>query len=54
MKKRGRDYMKVEKSSFLLSMKPKLQQLITLLDKDFEYVSVLATDVSGTAYRVVQ
>ena len=54
MCEKGRGYMKVEKSSFLLAVKPKIQQLITLLDKEFDYVSVLATDVSGTAYRVGQ
>lgn len=46
--------MKVEKSNFLLAVKPKIQQLIALLEKEFDYVSVLATDVSGTAYRVGQ
>ena len=46
--------MKVEKSNFLTEVKPKIQQLISLLDKEFDYVSVLATDVSGTAYRVGQ
>lgn len=46
--------MKVNKSDFLIQIKPQLQQLIQLLEKEFEYVSVLATDVSGTAYRVGQ
>lgn len=46
--------MKVEKSSFLLEVKPKIRQLLNLLDKEFDYVSILATDVSGTAYRVGQ
>ena len=46
--------MKVEKSNYLLEVKPKIQQLISLLEKEFDYVSVLATDVSGTSYRVGQ
>ena len=46
--------MKVEKSNFWLSIKTKIRQLVTLLDQEFDYASVLATDVSGTAYRVGQ
>lgn len=46
--------MKVEKSNYLVEIKPKIQPLISLLEKEFDYVSVLATDVAGTAYRVGQ
>lgn len=46
--------MKVEKSNYLVEIKPKIQQLLSLLEKEFDYVSVLATDVAGTAYRVGQ
>lgn len=46
--------MQVKMSNYLIEIKPKLQQLISLLDKEFDYVSILATDVSGTSYRVGQ
>ncbi|WP_294562728.1 TldD/PmbA family protein [uncultured Traorella sp.] len=46
--------MQVKMSGYLMEIKPKIKELITLLDNEFEYVSVLCTDVSGTSYRVGQ
>lgn len=46
--------MKVKMSNFLMKIKPEIKRLIVLLEKEFDYVSVLATDVSGTSYRVGQ
>lgn len=46
--------MQVKMSNYLTEIKPKIKELISLLDKEFEYVSVLCTDVSGTSYRVGQ
>lgn len=46
--------MKVKQSQYLINIKPSLKQLVELLSKDFDYVSVLATDVSGTSYNVGQ
>lgn len=46
--------MQVKMSEYLIGIKPKIKELITLLDNEFEYVSVLCTDVSGTSYRVGQ
>lgn len=46
--------MQVKMSEYLIEIKPKIKELITLLDNEFEYVSVLCTDVSGTSYRVGQ
>ena len=41
--------MLAKQSEFLLSVKPELQKLLQLLKPHFEYVSVLATDVTGTS-----
>ncbi len=46
--------MLLEQSSYLIKSKPKLKELIKLLSKDYQYVSVLATDVGGTNYRYSQ
>lgn len=46
--------MKVKKSDYLCEVKPQIKQLIQLLEKEFDYVSVLATDVCGVSYRVGQ
>ncbi len=46
--------MLLEQSSYLIKSKPKLKELIKLLSKDYQYVSVLATDVGGTSYRYSQ
>lgn len=46
--------MQVRKSNYLIEIKPKVKQLIKLLEKEFDYVSVLASDVCGTSYRVGQ
>ena len=40
--------MQVPMSSYLVEIKP----LIRLLEREFDYVSVLCTDVKGTTYRV--
>ena len=45
---------KAKQSEYLLQCKPQLKQLIDILKNDFEYVSVLATDVTGTSYSVNQ
>ena len=44
--------MKVKPSEFLLSKKEELKRLVSELKKDFYYVSVLGTDVTGSAYSV--
>ncbi len=44
--------MKVEMSAFLESVKPSIKKLIKILEKDFEYVSVLGTDSNGKLYLV--
>ncbi len=46
--------MQVKMSNYMLEIKPQIRELIELLEKEFDYVSVLATDVSGTSYRVGQ
>ncbi|MDD7740604.1 MAG: TldD/PmbA family protein [Fusicatenibacter sp.] len=46
--------MQVKMSEYLISVKPRIRELIRLLDQEFDYVSVLCTDVSGTTYRVGQ
>lgn len=46
--------MQVKMSNYLVEIKPQVQRLISLLEKEFDYVSVLATDVCGTSYRVGQ
>ena len=45
---------KAKQSEYLLQCKPQLKQLIEILKNDFEYVSVLATDVTGLSYAVNQ
>lgn len=44
--------MKVEKSKYLTNSKPLLRKLIELLSVDYQYVSVLGTDVKGKSYLV--
>ncbi len=46
--------MLARQSEFLLASKPALQKLLGLLKPHFEYVSVLATDVTGTTIRASQ
>lgn len=46
--------MLAKQSEFLLSCKPALQKLISLLQPHFDYVSVLATDVTGTSIMASQ
>lgn len=46
--------MKVKMSEYLLRIKPEMKRLVSLLEKEFDYVSVLATDVQGTSHRVGQ
>lgn len=40
--------MQVPMSSYLVEIKPQIQELIRLLEREFDYVSVLCTDVKGT------
>lgn len=44
--------MEIQFSEFLKKSKPYLKELINELDKDFKYVSVLATDSKGKEYLV--
>lgn len=44
--------MKVRASSYLLSQKEKLKEIIAILAKEFAYVSILGTDVDGKGYFV--
>ncbi len=44
--------MKIRDSKFLLGVKPLLKKLINELSREFDYVSVLGTDVSGKSYTV--
>lgn len=46
--------MQVKMSNYLIEVKPKVVELIKLLNETFDYVSVLSTDVCGTSYRVGQ
>ena len=46
--------MQVKMSNYLKEIKPKIRELLALLDKEFEYVSILCTDVCGTSYGVGQ
>ncbi len=46
--------MLAKQSSYLLQCKPKLQKLLALLESDFDYVSVLATDVTGASFYISQ
>ena len=46
--------MQVKMSEYLTAVKPDMQKLVELLKKDFAYVSVLCTDVTGTTYLVGQ
>ncbi|MCL2404219.1 MAG: TldD/PmbA family protein [Defluviitaleaceae bacterium] len=43
---------KVPASNFLQEKKPWLQKLVTMLEKEFTYVSALGTDVMGKRYSV--
>ena len=43
-----------KQSEYLLSCRDCLKQLIDILSQEYEYASVLATDVSGTTYSVNQ
>ena len=44
--------MKVPMSKYLTNQKSALKKLVELLSKEFEYVSVLGTDVRGKTYSV--
>ena len=46
--------MQVKISNYLVNIRPKIQELIFNLNKEFDYVSVLCSDVSGTSYSVGQ
>ncbi|MBQ6654104.1 MAG: TldD/PmbA family protein [Erysipelotrichaceae bacterium] len=46
--------MKLPQSAYLSGCHDRLRQLISLLGKEYEYVSVLATDVGGTLYVASQ
>ena len=46
--------MQVRMSNYLVNIRPKMQELIFYLKNEFDYVSVLCTDVSGTSYSVGQ
>ena len=46
--------MQLKMSNYLIEIKPKIQELISYLEKEFEYVSVLCSDVNGTSYNVGQ
>lgn len=39
-------------SHYLLETKPKIKKLVDILSKDFKYVSILGTDVSGKIYSI--
>ena len=43
-----------KQSEYLLGCRDKLKQLIEILNRDFDYASVLATDVTGMTYSVNQ
>ncbi len=44
--------MKVSMSSFLISQKPILKKIVTILSENYEYVSILGTDTNGKMYNV--
>ena len=46
--------MKAPFSAYLSAIKPALKQLVELLGRDYDYVSVLATDSKGLAVRISQ
>ena len=46
--------MKAPFSNYLDSLVPGLRKLIEILEKDFDYVSVLSTDSKGLAVRISQ
>ncbi len=46
--------MKAPFSAYLRAIKPALKRLVELLGRDYEYVSVLATDSKGLAVRISQ
>ncbi|OAA30085.1 Zn-dependent protease [Kosmotoga arenicorallina S304] len=45
--------MKIQDSTFLIEVRPLLKRLISELSKDYKYVSILGTDVSGKSYTVL-
>ena len=46
--------MKAPFSPYLKTIKPALQNLLELLQQDYDYVSILATDSTGLAVRISQ
>ncbi|MEK6263286.1 MAG: TldD/PmbA family protein [Clostridium sp.] len=44
--------MKVSMSSFLISQKPILKRIVSILSKRYKYVSILGTDTKGKLYEV--
>ena len=46
--------MLAKQSEYLLNNKPALKKLLELLEPHFDYVSILATDVTGTTFMVSQ
>lgn len=46
--------MQVKMSNYLIEIKPKIKKLLTYLEKEFDYVSILCSDVTGTSYQVGQ
>lgn len=46
--------MQVTMSSFLIEKKPILKELISLLEKEYKYVSILGTDTKGKTYNVLK
>ena len=46
--------MKAPFSAYLSAIKPALRRLVALLGRDYDYVSVLATDSKGLAVRISQ
>ena len=44
--------MQVPMSSYLVEIKPQIQELIRLLEREFDYVSVLCTSVNAAAMSV--
>ncbi|MGK0468905.1 TldD/PmbA family protein [Clostridium sp.] len=44
--------MKISMSSFLISQKPILKRIVSILSKKYKYVSILGTDTKGKLYKV--
>ena len=44
--------MKVSMSSFLISQKPIMKKIVSLLSENYKYVSILGTDTKGKLYNV--